>query len=351
MSKRILLLSSYSVNLRFKAVMRELEGLGYDVKEICFYRDFGSPKELAFNIIPNIITSLFVKGDIAIGFKPYPSVMLPLLVLKMRGMRTIIDVDDLDHEYRTGILSKLIYWAEVPFVRFCDKVVYHNKSLKPFLISHMKVKPDKIHSFPQGVHYQMFDIEPDPSEKKQLIRKYKLEDSQVLLHAAHLNTGSDLEVIFDIWSDIGPQSPRAVLLIVGGGPLQGFYEKTVKEMELPRVIFTGEIPHENIPVYFSISDIALLYLSPEKPANLYRCSLKLREYFASGLKVVCNDCGELSEYKDFTYQGSSPESFSQALISVLKNGGDQREIKARELVKNHFQWPSLVRKLSELFVE
>ena len=95
--------------------------------------------------------------------------------------------------------------------------------------------------------------------------------------------------------------PDSLLLVVGGGPLLVHYQRRSKSLGLERqVVFTGEVSHSEVPSYVGLSEVALLFFS-ERLVNAYRCSLKLREYFAAGIPVVCNDFGELKQYAHFTY--------------------------------------------------
>ena len=88
--------------------------------------------------------------------------------------------------------------------------------------------------------------------------------------------------------------------------------------------------------------MALVYFSP-RLVNKYRCSLKLREYFAAGIKVVCNDFAELKDYEHLTYQSDTTlNSFAAMIVSVLRSGGDGRERTAKEYAQQHPHWPLIV---------
>ena len=74
-----------------------------------------------------------------------------------------------------------------------------------------------------------------------------------------------------------------------------------------------------------MGDAAIVYYK-DIEVNYFRESMKLREMLALGLKVVCNDVGDLERFKDYTYQtGSGHEEVAHQLVSVLRDGGDGRE--------------------------
>ena len=128
--RRIVCFSAYTANLRATAFTRFLRGLGYEIIEPKPHGPPGSILELALTLLPNCWLALTCRADLAAGFKPHPNVTLPLLICKLRGMPTWIDVDDLDHAYREGWLSHLVRWMQRPFPRLFTVVSYHNLKLK-----------------------------------------------------------------------------------------------------------------------------------------------------------------------------------------------------------------------------
>src|SRR5437016_597139 len=112
MNRRIVCFSAYSANLRATAFTRFLRTCGYDIIEPKPHGPPGSILELGLTLFPNCWLALTVRADLAGGFKPHPNVTLPLLICKLRGIPTWIDVDDLDHAYREGWVSRLVEWMQ-----------------------------------------------------------------------------------------------------------------------------------------------------------------------------------------------------------------------------------------------
>ena len=81
--------------------------------------------------------------------------------------------------------------------------------------------------------------------------------------------------------------------------------------------FTGHVPPAEVADYLRMGDAAIVYYK-DIEVNYFRESMKLREMLALGLKVVCNDVGDLERFKDYTYQtGSGHEEVAHQLVSVL----------------------------------
>jgi glycosyltransferase involved in cell wall biosynthesis len=293
--------------------------------------------ELALTLLPNCWLALTCHADLAAGFKPHPNVTLPLLICKLRGMPTWIDVDDLDHAYREGWMSWLVECLQRPFPRLFTVVSYHNQLLKDHLVQHMRCAPERLVRIPQGVHYAFFNEAVMPAD-------LPVDDSKpVAIYAAHLNVASDLDPVFRAWQMVVEKKPGALLVVIGGGPMQEYFQRLAAELGLAaQVHFTGEVLHAEVRRYFAQADIALLYMSP-RLVNKYRCSLKLREYFAAGLKVVCNDVGELGEFAELTYQTKSDVvDFAAMIVRMLEGFDDGRQETARRFAREQLDWPRII---------
>ncbi|MEI6297381.1 MAG: glycosyltransferase [Verrucomicrobiota bacterium] len=341
--KRILCFSAYAANLRYVALARGLRDHGYEVIASKSHGPSGSILELALTLLPNCWLALTCRADLAAGFKPHPNVTLPLWIAKLRGLPTWLDVDDLDHAYRTGWVGTLVEILQRPFPRLYTIVTYHNENLREHLIRDRHVNPDRLLRVEQGVDCRLFDGQAAPDRVAEVRRRFDLAGKPVAVYTAHLNVASDLEPVLTAWQTVVRELPAAVLLVVGGGPLRQHFENLAGQMGLTsQVHFTGEVSHGDVPAFFAVADVALLYFSP-RLVNQYRCSLKLREYFAAGVKVVCNDVGELPTFAHLTYQSSSdPAAFAANIVRVLRGGGDRREQQAHDYARQQLHWPRLI---------
>jgi len=295
-ARRIVSFSAYSTNLRAAAVVRLLREAGYEVVGPRPRGRPGSIGELARTLIPNCWMALTCRADLAVGFKPHLNVTLPLLICRLRGIPTWIDVDDLDHAYRDGWLGRVVEISQRPFPRLYRIVTYHNPRLRDDLLGRMRCRPEQLLRVTQGVDYQAFHTPPATPRIEDIRRTFGLAGKRVGIYTAHLNVASDLEPVLEAWRAVVQEVPDARLLVVGGGPRLEAYHALVRSMGLAdHVAFTGEVAHGDVPAYVAVGDAALLYFSP-RLASDYRCSLKLREYFAAGVRVVSNDVGELKSF-------------------------------------------------------
>ena len=318
-------------------MVRLLAASGYEVVVSRPRGRRGSISEVVWTLIPNCWLALTGKADLAVGFKPHLNVTLPLLICRLRGIPTWIDVDDLDHAYRDGWLGRVVEISQRPFPRLFRIVTYHNPRLEQYLLTRMRCRPEQLLRIEQGVDYGTFSTAAAPAHGLDVAGK------RVGIYTAHLNVASDLDPVLAAWREVVTQLPNAYLLVVGGGPLLDAYRAKAAGLGLaPHVGFTGEVSHRDVPAYVALAHAAVLYLSP-RLVNEYRCSLKLREYFAAGLRVVCNDVGELKDFAHLTYQsGSGPGEFAANIVHVLGGFSDGREQAARAYASERLDWRAIV---------
>ena len=271
-----------------------------------------------------LFKALGTRADILIASKPFPNTALPLLLAGcLRGKKVVVDIDDLDSGYLTGLPARIIAAVQKPFPRCFDLVTYHHDNLRRYILRRFGVSEDRLYRLRQGVDLTRFR----PSE-----------DSQArsgLFFMGHLDVASCLGTILRAVAIV--QAQKAVdFTVVGGGRLDSAFRAWAATAGL-RVRFTGPLPVDRIPRELDRADICLVY-HDETEANAHRCSMKVREYLAMKKKVVSNGYGDLGEFESYTYQSSSRvEAYARAILGAL-DGGDGRERAGAVYVREQYDW-------------
>ena len=291
---------------------------------------------------------LFMRCDVVIGLKPLPNVGIVLLVKKLLGSLAVVDIDDIDFGFRTGWLARVNRVLQLPTPKRCDLVTYHTDRLRPFIGETFGVRDHKLYQLAQGVDLD-FCKPPDLASIRALRVALGLDgDQKLVVYAAHLNIASDLDALFDIIRIASRQTRGLRFLVVGGGPLERHFRRMARDIGVGTLTtFTGYVPPERVGDYLRLGDAALVYYK-DIEVNYFRESMKLRDMLALGLKVVCNDVGDLKRFKDFTYQtGSDCDQVARELVRVLENGGDGREASGEAYVRHHLDWTEIGARLLE----
>jgi glycosyltransferase involved in cell wall biosynthesis len=295
-----------------------------------------------------LFRSLFIKSDVAMAIKPYPTVVPALWVQKFKGAKVVIDVDDLDYDYSQGWFKQFHEWLQKPWPNRADLVTYHNPKLLEAIHNVFHVPKEKCVSLPQGVDTTLFS--PRASKKEDLPGQATalLKDKKarpLLVFTAHLNVACDLDPVLRSFEIILKTLPNAKLLVAGGGPDEGRFKRLAIDLGVAySVHFTGYLSPRQVAACLKISDASLVYYS-DIPVNKNRASMKLRESLASGCKVVATQVGEMGQFKNVVFLSQpDPAHFAGAILKALKAKKSTRQ--AAILVKK-WDWTNCVKNLEE----
>jgi len=347
---KILLACSIGKNtgayVRGKYLAKSLSKQGYKIDYLNTFKSMPWGLYYLLSIPHNFIRIMFKKFDIGIALKPYPNTMYPILLKKLTGAKAIIDIDDLD-TCDTGIMGKIMKIVQRPFLKYFDLILVHNENLFHLVTEKLGLPKNKVLQIEQGVDLEIFK---SLENKKEIRKNLGYENKEKLLvYTGHLNVASHLKDILEAFKLIINQDKNIKLIIVGGGPDVKYYKNLVKEMGLENFVdMTGYIDsQEKITQYLNIADACVVYY-PAEDFNKYRCSMKLREYLAVGIPAVCNNFGDLSNFKEYTYSFNTGDMQAfKKMISKAIYGPDGREKKGKEFVKSNMSWDSITKKIDE----
>jgi glycosyltransferase involved in cell wall biosynthesis len=193
--------------------------------------------------------------------------------------------------YRGAGLGALAMQAEEHTLTHADAVITVSDALREHAVA-VGVDPDRVHVLPNGVDPELFW--PAPRDQGLRVR-LALGDGPVLGFVGGLRPWHGVEVLPELLARLAPRHAGLRLIITGGGQLRGDLESSLSERGLlDRVVFTGALPHEQIPALLRLFDVALAPY-PALDHSFYFSPLKLFEYMACGVPVVASNCGQIAE--------------------------------------------------------
>lgn len=201
--------------------------------------------------------------------------------------------------YRGGTLVALGGRAEATLLSGADAVLTVSSALREHVIE-CGVDPERIHVVPNGIDATLFaPAAPDGALRK----RWKVPEGPVLGFVGGLRPWHGVEVLPELLARVASRHRDAALVIVGDGPLRATLEEKLDQLGLrSRVVFTGAIPHGEIPGLIRLFDVAL---APYPPVNhaFYFSPLKLFEYMACGVPVVAANAGQIAEVLEHGVSG------------------------------------------------
>lgn len=187
-------------------------------------------------------------------------------------------------------------------------------------VAAMGVPKNRIYYVPNGVDVNLFN----PNIDGHTIRMHYgiLNDPVIVsLGILYKHETEVWELLIEIMSLLIKKIANARLLLVGWGPELERVKRQVKKLKMEKnVIFTGYVPHDEVPKYIAAADVALYVL--DESFHYYSCSPKtIAEFMAMGKTIVAMDIGEVYEAlkngAGILVRGTNPEDYVEPLVQIL----------------------------------
>lgn len=223
------------------------------------------------------------------------------------------------------------------------------------LVNVWHIPPDKIAVFPNGVDVQRY--RPYPEKRADLRASLGLDNHPMVIYVGSFYRWHDVATLLDGFAQVLPTYPDARLLLVGEGEqYQAMINHATNLGIAHAVIFSGRLPHDEIPNLVSAADIAVAPY-PKMEHDWWGSSMKLFEYLASGVAVIASDIGEqVSEVIRNENNGLlvTPEDASEMGCAIKRLIGDPdlRERlgqRAREDAKSKYSWERYLSRLENVY--
>ncbi len=207
------------------------------------------------------------------------------------------------------------------------------------------ISPDKILIAPDAVRLEDFSNNFSKNEYRE---KFGLSNSDHIFgYIGTLKTMSMEKGVSTAISALAFLPVSYKLFVVGGEERDiKFYKEMAKEQKVSeRVIFSGKVPHKDVPKYISVCDILVAPFPENEHYSYFMSPLKIFEYMASKRPIIVTNLPSLKEVlKDeetaLFVPPSNPEALAQALERLT---GDSRlreklSLNAFKEVEEKYTW-------------
>jgi glycosyltransferase involved in cell wall biosynthesis len=246
----------------------------------------------------------------------------------------------------------LIKYIETNNFNRADKHIVVTSNYEDLLFSNYHVPMNKIVTIENGANTDLFRPMDILTVKKEL----HLDNSKSFLcFVGGLAIWHGVKYFISAMPLVLKENPHAMALIVGEGSLVSELENLSKQLGIAdKVIFTGRIAYEKVPLYINASEICVIpaFWSGQRKIGL--SSLKLCEYLACGKPVIAsrfsgfefveeNDCG-------FLVNQGSPEELAKAIITLLCDADSKQRMgdNGRKYVLENRSWESVAKKVARV---
>ena len=184
----------------------------------------------------------------------------------------------------------------------------------------------RIEIIPTGVDLRSFRENDNPQAGEALRQQWNIpQDHTILLYLGRMAKEKNLETLIDQIADAGRQD--VTLLLVGDGPDREAALERARQRQVP-VIYTGMVPHGEVPDYYRLGDIFVTASTSETQGLTYF------EALAAGLPVLClrDSCVDgVVEDGVNGWQYESGEEFARCLHAFCENRALRQEMQRAAL--------------------
>jgi len=197
-----------------------------------------------------------------------------------------------EQKYRGwSVFHPLSRWAERRIWRRADLLVAVSEALR----SHFEeagVEARKVQVLPNAVDTSLFrpEVDDDP-----LRRRLKPDGRFVVGFVGSFKAWHGVDFLLEAFTRLQGKDPFYHLLLVGDGPMRAELEEKTRRLGLQQAVtLVGNVPHEEVPRYLALMDVAVApYPALE---HFYFSPLKLYEYMAGSRAVVASRIGQVAEF-------------------------------------------------------
>ncbi len=231
-----------------------------------------------------------------------------------------------------------------------SRVLAVTTPLKNILVG-MGVHETQITVMPNGIDMAHFGTSAKASPV--LAAQLGLSDHVVVGFVGWFRDWHGIDKLVEAVSAIATQGENVALLLIGDGPERPNLERQIKALKMERHIkITGAVPHDKIPDYLALVDIAT-----QPAANEYCCPMKVIEYMGMGKPIVAPDQPNLSElitdgYEGKLFEPGNVHAMTQALDVLVKDANMRAHLGSNAVAtikKRGLLWSANAARVVEMF--
>lgn len=264
-----------------------------------------------------------------------------------------------------GLMLRRLEWWATRQCRWAGRIVTPLHTTVPPAIDRAKIA-----ELPWGANVERFSPERiNPAEQAALRERLGLPQpgsgARVAVFAGSFRHWHGVETLVEAASQLAASDAQLYFLLLGGGPEEEPLRARVQAAGLTqRIIMTGVIRHEEMPLYLSLADCGVAPFdtskhAPLRAAGFFWSPLKIFEYMALGLPTVTADLPPLNQIirpgqEGALFKEGDSADLARVLGELLAPGPTAAQARAamgqssRARVTQHYSWAAHCQSLDSL---
>ncbi|HBH46949.1 MAG: hypothetical protein A2445_03025 [Candidatus Jacksonbacteria bacterium RIFOXYC2_FULL_44_29] len=239
------------------------------------------------------------------------------------------------------------------FANLCDGVIAPSLAIKKMLKGYGVKDKVPIYVLPTGICVEHFTKKVSAEAQLQLRHKLGIKpDAKVLISVGRIGKEKNFDFLLNAYREMRRLQPGLVLLLIGDGSYLPKLKENAKNLGISdSVIFTGLVPHDDIPKYYQMADLFLFASLTDTQG------IVVLEAMAAGLPVVALKCDVFldiikSNHNGFLVNTASPRVFADKVLALLKTPKEYHQfVSAAVDTAKHFSEESVANRLISIYEE
>ncbi|MEE2827743.1 MAG: glycosyltransferase [Myxococcota bacterium] len=362
--------------IRITSLASCLTALGHEVRLVYHLArnemapgDIRHRQEFPFEVIPTIrhmglglrkartLTRLARWADIVHVQKALPHAALPSAVAALVNRIPLhYDWDDWEAAIYEEACGRDANWRrinrfEIALAKIADTVSVASEALRK-QAAELGVPSDCTFDAPVGADLDRFQCGGDGES----IRSELGFDGPIAVYLGQLAGAHAAPLFLEAAVRVLERQKDAGFLVIGGGGTLPDLKREAERLGLgDRIRFTGAIPHNKVPDYLDVADVAVATL-PDTQQAATKSPLKVVEYMAAGKAIVASRVGEAVRFLDDGRVGQlvepgSAQALADGIAELLADPYHRSElgVAARDHLRKNHTWMHTARKLETAY--
>jgi glycosyltransferase involved in cell wall biosynthesis len=293
------------------------------------------------------------KIDVIATQDPFATGLVGYLLKRKLGIPLAIQVhgDFLDNRYwlRENFKNPVFNFLGKWLIKRADGIRAVSSGIKQKLI-HYGLPEHKIWVVPAPVFLNKFS-RPSPEKVNDIRQKYSLPEGRTTLFVGHLTKAKNIANLLNAAKIITQRYADARFLVCGEGEEKEKLEHLAQELGIEdNVIFTGQIPYDELPDYYYVGDIFVL------PSSHESFGLVLLEAGMAGKPVVATDLTGprdivVDKVTGFLVPPQRPEALAARISTLIEQPELARQLgeNARRHIASNFDTEAGIKKVIDMW--
>ncbi len=204
---------------------------------------------------------------------------------------------------------------------------------------------------PNGVDLDIFGAQYTLSEIKAIRSNLGIKDEYVVITTSRLVHKNGIDILIEAVAEFKKRRPNIKCLIIGDGPEFDKLKAQSRKLKVDNnVLFLGQVPHKDLPLYLKISDV---FVRPSRSEGLGNSFL---EAMMAGIPIIGTSVGGIVDFlrdeeTGFYVAVDNCIDLSNKISYVVGNPDLRKKVvrNASALVKENYSWDRVSKLFRNIF--